>query len=96
MEENFDVLRGVGLVDNPVTDYNIVYGMTVLAMMSPMIIVIYIYAIYTIYLFIQKKRKESREAKQIESDPDFEEDNALEETKKESAGPSREEAKKTN
>ena len=71
MEENFDVLRQVGLVDTPIDDYVTVYGMTVLAMMSPMLITIYIYSVYLLVVFIKKKRMQAQE---VEHDPDFEED----------------------
>ena len=71
MEENFDVLRQVGLVDTPIDDYVTVYGMTVLAMMSPMLITIYIYSVYLLVVFIKKKRMQGQE---VEHDPDFEED----------------------
>ena len=55
MEENYVVLREIGIVDAPVSGYNTIYWLTSAAMMAPVLITCYFYILYKLYLYLRVK-----------------------------------------
>lgn len=86
MEENYIIMKGFGLVDEPVGGYRILYFMTCAAMMTPAILLVYFYLIYKFYKHFTRDftKKDCDCPHDFNNDPDFEPATAFEEEKENS------------